>query len=264
MTQGYGSGDGQQPQWGQGEQPGQQPGWAQQASPAQAPAQPGWSQQASPAPAPAQPQWNQVPSQVSAQPGSSAPNGYPGAATSAHPGATGYPGSGSATGVRAKSTLAKVAQAMLILLIAVIAVRVIREVVGFVVSFISGAAVSGGSVDGGMAVAGGGVILGLLFLALNGLVSIALLAVSIYLAVQTSGRGRTGAIIVAATLLVAVVLYWIVYGIYYAVMVNATDYSMIGIMSIIYLIAEVVRSLIVFAALIVGTLMTRRWVKQNA
>lgn len=256
MTQGYGPSNGQQPQWGQGspgDPYGQQPA-AQQPS-----QQPQWGQ-ASPEPA-QQPQWNPSPG----------PAPYPGAAQTPgaplHPGAPQYPGAAgysSPAGTGGNSTLAKLAQWTMIAVIAVIVVRVIRGAVTFGTGFVSGAMSSGGAVDGGMAVAGGGAILGILLLLLNGLVTLGLLVVAIIVAVKASGRARTGAIIIAATLVLSVVLYWICYGIYAAVIYNVADYSTIGVSVIIYAIVEVIRSLIVFAALIVGGLMVRRGARQSA
>ena len=248
MTQGYGPHNGQQPQWGQGDQNPQQPAqpqW-QPAPQPQSPAQPQW-QPASPAPTPA-------------------PGGYPGApAAAAYPGAPGHSapngvGSGAGTG----SSLAKLTQWMLILVAAVIVVRVIREIVSIVTSLVGNAAMSSGSMDNGMAVAGGGVIVGLLFLLVNGLVSLGLLVLSIMVAVQSTGRGRAGAIIVAATLVVSVIVYWIFSGIFTAVLYNAGDFSTVQTVSIISVVVEIVRLLVVFAGLIVGGLMARNWVKRNA
>lgn len=252
MTQGYGPNNGQQPQWGQGDQNPQQPTqpqW-QPAPQPQSPAQPQW-QPASPAPTPA-------------------PGGYPGApAAAAYPGAPGHSapngvGSGAGSGSGSGSRLAKLTQWMLILVAAVIVVRVIREIVSIVTSLVGNAAMSSGSMDNGMAVAGGGVIVGLLFLLVNGLVSLGLLVLSIMVAVQSTGRGRAGAIIVAATLVVSVIVYWIFSGIFTAVLYNAGDFSTIQTVSIISVVVEIVRLLVVFAGLIVGGLMARNWVKRNA
>ncbi|MGO1983740.1 MAG: hypothetical protein ACTH2Z_14795 [Brachybacterium alimentarium] len=252
MTQGYGPNNGQQPQWGQGDQNPQQPAqpqW-QPAPQPQSPAQPQW-QPASPAPTPA-------------------PGGYPGApAAAAYPGAPGHSapngvGSGAGSGSGSGSRLAKLTQWMLILVAAVIVVRVIREIVSIVTSLVGNAAMSSGSMDNGMAVAGGGVIVGLLFLLVNGLVSLGLLVLSIMVAVQSTGRGRAGAIIVAATLVVSVIVYWIFSGIFTAVLYNAGDFSTIQTVSIISVVVEIVRLLVVFAGLIVGGLMARNWVKRNA
>ncbi|MGO1389944.1 hypothetical protein [Brachybacterium alimentarium] len=249
MTQGYGPNNGQQPQWGQGDQNPQQPAqpqW-QPAPQPQSPAQPQW-QPASPAPTPA-------------------PGGYPGApAAAAYPGAPGHSapnGVGSGAGSGSGSRLAKLTQWMLILVAAVIVVRVIREIVSIVTSLVGNAAMSSGSMDNGMAVAGGGVIVGLLFLLVNGLVSLGLLVLSIMVAVQSTGRGRAGAIIVAATLVVSVIVYWIFSGIFTAVLYNAGDFSTIQTVSIISVVVEIVRLLVVFAGLIVGGLMARNWVKRT-
>ncbi|RCS66640.1 hypothetical protein [Brachybacterium alimentarium] len=249
MTQGYGPHNGQQPQWGQGDQNPQQPAqpqW-QPAPQPQSPAQPQW-QPASPAPTPA-------------------PGGYPGApAAAAYPGAPGHSapngvGSGSGSGSR----LAKLTQWMLILVAAVIVVRAVRQIVGIVASVVGNSALTSGSMDNGMAVAGAGVLIaGLLYLLVNGLVSLGLLVLSIMVAVQSTGRGRAGAIIVAATLVVSVIVYWIFSGIFTAVLYNAGDFSTIQTVSIISVVVEIVRLLVVFAGLIVGGLMARNWVKRNA
>lgn len=231
MTQGYGPNNGQQPQWGQGDQNPQQP------------AQPQW-QPASPAPTPA-------------------PGGYPGApAAGAYPGA---PGHSAPNGVGSGSRLAKLTQWMLILVAAVIVVRAVRQIVGLVASVVGNSALTSGSMDNGMAVAGAGVIIaGLLYLLVNGLVSLGLLVLSIMVAVQSTGRGRAGAIIVAATLVVSVIVSWIFSGIFTAVLYNAGDFSTIQTVSIISVVVEIVRLLVVFAGLIVGGLMARNWVKRNA
>lgn len=66
------------------------------------------------------------------------------------------------------------------------------------------------------------------------------------------------------SLVLSVILYWICYGIHAAVISTVADYSTVGVAVIVYAIVEVIRSLIVFAALIVGGLMVRRGVKQAA
>ena len=249
MTQGYGPNNGQQPQWGQGDQNPQQPAqpqW-QPAPQPQSPAQPQW-QPASPAPTPA-------------------PGGYPGApAAAAYPGATGHSApNGVGSGAGSGSRLAKLTQWMLILVAAVIVVRAVRQIVGIVASVVGNSALTSGSMDNGMAVAGAGVLIaGLLYLLVNGLVSLGLLVLSIMVAVQSTGRGRAGAIIVAATLVVSVIVYWIFSGIFTAVLYNAGDFSTIQTVSIISVVVEIVRLLVVFAGLIVGGLMARNWVKRNA
>ncbi|APX32958.1 hypothetical protein BH708_09805 [Brachybacterium sp. P6-10-X1] len=167
-------------------------------------------------------------------------------------------------GTGGSSTLGKLVTWMMYLVIAVIAVRVIHGIVAFGFGMLSGGLTSGGSLDSGMAVAGGSVVVNILFLLLNIVVSLALLVIAVWVAVQASGRGRAGAIIVAATVVVAVVLYWILYGIYVAVVAGAGDMSTLGVMSIVYVILEIIRNLIIFAALIVGAVTARRWAKQNA
>lgn len=141
--------------------------------------------------------------------------------------------------------------------IAVIVIRLIGNVAVF----------AGGMLAGGMsssAVMGITGIFGILYLLANGIVSLALLVLAVMVAIQASGRGRTGAIIVAATLIVAVIAYWIINIPYQVVISGATDTGTIGTASIVFLVVEIVRALIVFAALIIGAMMARRWAKDNA
>ena len=250
MTQGYGQDQGQQGQWGQGGQnpPPPAPQWGQ--DPQQAPpAAPQWGQ-ASPAPqpgtqaSPSQPQWGQ------ASP-AAAPGGYPGAAQSGAAGGYAMPGPSAGSGV------ANLIKWMFFAVLAVIVVRLIGNVIVFGIGAAGGAA-------GSSAMVGVGNLVGLLVLAVNGLVSLAVLVLAVMVIVQASGKGRTGAIIVVATMVLAVVAYWIVDGIYSVILMNTFDIGTIGVMSLIYLVVEIIRSLIVFAALIVGSMMSRRWAAQNA
>jgi hypothetical protein len=240
MTQGYGPGHGQQPQWGPGGQeqpPAAPPQWGapEQSGPAQ---QPQWGQ-----PSPVQePQWGQV----SPTP---APAGYPGAA-----GASAMAGAG---GAGAPSMIANLVKWLFYSVLALVAVRLIINVVVFAINFAGGAM---GSVE----MIGVGGLLSMLGLGVNGLVSLVVLVLAIMVIVQGSGRGRTGAIVVVATMVLAVVAYWIVRGTFLVVVHGSTDYSMIGMMSTIYLVIEILRALLVFAALIVGAMMARRWAAQNA
>jgi len=279
MTQGYGPQGGQQGQWGpQGQdpqQPAQQPPWGQ---PSPAPAAPQWGQQ-SPPPAPpqgeqppwgappaappqaspAQPQWGQH--SPSPSPHHSSPAPQPWNQASPPPAPAGYPGSAGAAGAAApagggSSTVGKLVTWMFYAVLAVVAVRLIGNVIVFGIGFVGGAA-------GSMEIAGVGSIFGILLLIANGIVTLALLVLAVMVAIQAQGRGRTGAIIILATVVLAVIAYWILRGILLAVYANA-DYSTVGIISIVYLIAEILRALVVFAALIVGALLARRWAKENA
>lgn len=250
MTQGYGPDHGQQGQWGQGGQnpPPPAPQWGQPGQPSPAP-QPQWGQP-SPAPqpgSPSQPQWGHV----SPAP---APGGYPGAS---YPGAAGASNSFGAPGAGAPSRLANLIKWMFFAVLAVVAVRLIGNVITFGIGFAGGAA-------GSTAVLGMGSLFGILVLLVNGLVSLAVLILAVMVILQASGRGRTGAIVVIATMVLAVIAYWIIYGIYQVIIYNAVDYSTVGVISLVYLVAEIIRSLIVFAALIVGAMMSRRWAAQNA
>ena len=293
MTQGYGPQDGQPGQWGQNgqwgqdgqpgqdpQQPVQQPQWGQ---PSPAPAAPQWGQQPSapapqqgeqaqwggqpsaqpqPAASPAQPQWGGQSSAPQASPAPQqqwsqsspppAPGGYPG--TSGYPGAAGA--SAGLPGTGGTSTLGKLVSWMFYAVLAVVAVRLIGNVIVFAIQFAGGA-------TGSTATAGVGTAFGIVVLLVNGLVTLALLVLAVMVAIQAKSRGRTGAIIILATVVLAVIAYWFLYGILLGVAANA-DYSTFGVVSLIYLVVEIIRSLIVFAALIVGGLMSRRWAKQNA
>lgn len=245
MTQGYGPQGGQQGQWGpQGQdpqQPAQQPQWGQ------------------PSPAPAAPQWGQPSPPQAPQHSSPAPQQW--SQASPPPAPAGYPGSVGHAGAAAPaagggSTVGKLVTWMFYAVLAVVAVRLIGNVIVFGIGFLGGAA-------GSMELAGVGSIFGILLLIANGIVTLALLVLAVMVAIQARGRARTGAIIILATVVLAVIAYWILRGILLAVYANA-DYGTIGIISIVYLIAEIIRALIVFAALIVGALMARRWAKENA
>ena len=274
MTQGYGPQDGQQGQWGQNGQ------WGQDGQPGQDPQQPAqqpqWGQ---PSPAQAAPQWGQQPSAPAPQQGeqaqwggqSSAPQASPAPqqqwsqsspppAPGGYPGTSGYPGAAGASaglpGTGGTSTLGKLVSWMFYAVLAVVAVRLIGNVIVFAIQFAGGA-------TGSTATAGVGTAFGIVVLLVNGLVTLALLVLAVMVAIQAKSRGRTGAIIILATVVLAVIAYWILYGILLGVAANA-DYSTFGVVSLIYLVVEIIRSLIVFAALIVGGLMSRRWAKQNA
>lgn len=149
---------------------------------------------------------------------------------------------------------------MLVLAIAVVIIRAILGIIGFGTGLAIGAADTSDGV--GTAALGGG-LLSLATLLVNGLVSLGLLVVAIIVAIQTKGRGRTGAIIIAATIIVSIVLYWIVYAISQVGMSAAADSTTLGIWGLVYIVAEVLRWLLISAALIVGALMARRWAKQN-
>ena len=235
MTQGYGPDHGQQPPWGQSGQnpppPPQQPQW-------------GASEQAPPA---QQRQWGQ------ASP-AAAPAGYPGAG---YPGAVGASsGTSTAGSAGPASPVAKLIQWMFFATLAVIVVRLIGNVIVFATQFALGNATSS-------ALFGAGIV-SILVLLVNCLVTLALLVLAVMVIVQASGRGRTGAIIIIATVILSVVTYGILYGILLAIMYNSTDYGLVGIMAIVYLIFEIIRVLIVFAVLLYGALMSRGWAKQNA
>lgn len=264
MTQGYGQQNnpmdpyGQQPA-GQGDQ---QQGWGQQP----AGEQQGWGQPGGSSAAPAdQQQWGQAPG-ASPAPAygspASAPGGYgsPASAPAGYPGAAGAAPSAPAT---APSTLDKLTKWLLILAIAVVAVRLVQYIVGAVAGFAIGASSAGGGDAMGVTALGGGIV-ALLMLLLNGVVSLALLVVAIIVAVQARGRGRIGALIVVGAIVLAVVLYWVVQVIYMIAVGASTDPSSVGVWALVVLVLEIGRGLLIAVALIVGAMMARRWVKQSS
>src|SRR5699024_7135188 len=163
---------------GYGPEHGQQGQWGQGG---QAPQAPQWGQ-ASPA-APSQPQWGQ--------------------ASPAAPYATG-PGSSPA----APAAPARRVRGLSLCAIAVLAVRVLYLLSNIIVSaFIVGVVQSAVSGDDAMASAGIGVLLLLLGLVVVDIVSVALLVLAIVVVVKSSGRTRTGAIVVGAAVLASFLVY---------------------------------------------------------
>lgn len=255
-----GQGD-QQQGWGQ--QPaGEQKGWGQQP----AGEQQGWGQPAGSSAAPVdQQQWGQEPG-ASPAPAYGSPAPAPGGYGSPAPAPAGYPGTaGAATSApaTAPSALDKLTKWLLILAIAVVAVRLVQYIVGAVAGFAIGASSAGGGDAMGVTALGGG-IGALLMLLLNGVVSLALLVVAIIVAVQARGRGRIGALIVVGAIVLAVVLYWVVQVIYMIAVGASTDPSSVGVWALVVLVLEIGRGLLIAVALIAGAMMARRWVKQNS
>src|SRR5699024_8371829 len=163
---------------GYGPEHGQQGQWGQGG---QAPQAPQWGQ-ASPA-APSQPQWGQ--------------------ASPAAPYATG-PGSSPA----APAAPAGLVRWLFLGAIAVVVVRGLYLLSNIIVSaFIVGIVQSAVSGDDAMASAGIGVLLLLLGLVVVDIVSVALLVLAIGVVVKSSGRTRTGAIVVGAAVLASFLVY---------------------------------------------------------
>ncbi len=275
MTQGYGQQNnpmdpyGQQPggqgdqQQGWGQQPaGEQQSWGQQP----AGEQQGWGQPGGSSAAPAdQQQWGQAPG-ASPAPAYGSPAPAPGGYGSPAPAPAGYPGAAGAAPsapATAPSTLDKLTKWLLILAIAVVAVRLAQYIVGAVAGFAIGASSAGGGDAMGVTALGGGIV-ALLMLLLNGVVSLALLVVAIIVAVQARGRGRIGALIVVGAIVLAVVLYWIVQVIYMIAVGASTDPTSVGVWALVVLVLEIGRGLLIAVALIVGAMMARRWVKQSS
>lgn len=173
MTQGYGPDQGQQGQWGQGGQnppPAPQPAW-------------GAPGQASPAP-----QWGQA---------SPAPGGYPGA--------SGAPQFVPGDGVNWR----RVQRIGQILLIAVAVLALVRLGLSLA-SFLMAPDMAADPLGSGPGAVAIGSSLATIVLALTNLVvSLAVIGLGIAAAVTGRGRARTGGIVVAVTVVVSVILFWI-------------------------------------------------------
>ena len=153
---------------------------------------------------------------------------------------------------------------ILILTIAVVAVRALVDIIGFSTGFAAGAiGASSGDPDAALVTAGIGGILAFLALAVNGILSIALLVLAIMTIVQGAGRGRTGAIVIVAALLLGVVASWTLRIITQVIVANA-GYDAYTAVAIISAILEVIRWLVICGALLAGAIMVRRWVAQRA
>ncbi|MGO1977589.1 hypothetical protein [Brachybacterium tyrofermentans] len=232
MTQGYGPNNGQQPQWGQGNQNPQQP------------AQPQW-QQAPQAQSPAQPQWQQAPAGYA----SPAPS-YPGA-----PGSGGPAAYGAANDPSKRGLARKLGIALLVLSVIALIARLVTPIFMFIVAG-SGNPAEMETVSVGMGLSSLGTILSWI---VNLIVSLALLVIAIIGAIQFSQRGRIGASIVIATVVLSVPLYWIVSflaGFIAALATGAADPSSTYVVGGI---AEIVRLLIVGATLLVGSYLVLAW-----
>lgn len=260
MTQGYGPQNGQNGQWGadggqgqwgqnspQGQQPAQQPQWEQ---PSPAPAAPQWGEQSAGQASPAPQQWSQ------ASPPPPAPGGYPG--ISGYPGAA---GAAATSPVAGKGALAKkLGIALLILSVLAVIARLATPIFMFMMAA-NGNPADMEEISVGMGLGSIGTLLAWIA---NLIFSIGLLVVSIIAAIQFSGRGRTGAIIVAATVIVSVVLYWIVSFVagFLGAAIAGNSYDM-GTIYTVGGIAELLRVLVVAAALLGGSYMVMAWGRKN-
>ncbi|MFC7456933.1 hypothetical protein ACFQS2_07035 [Brachybacterium sp. GCM10030267] len=260
MTQGYGpqGNDWQQP----AQPPGQQPTWGQP-SPASQPQnsqQPQWGQPTpDPEPQPGQgqpgqqpPSWSQAPSAFGSPAG-----GYPGGAGSGGPSAS----AASDPGKRDLAT--KIGLGMVITAVLVFLVR-LGLPIGTFIAGASGSMAATNPDD--ISVAAGLSGLGMIVVAvLNLLLSLVLLALAIVAAIQFSGRGRIGAIVVIATIVLSVPLSWILGFIagFVGALISSGDLT--G--SAYYVISgtvEAVRVLVVGAVLIAGSVIVQRWGKQSS
>lgn len=193
-----------------------------------------------------EPQWNQVAG------GSPAP-----AFSSAAP----APGTDGVAGT-VVSGVEKIVKWLMILTIAVVAYRALMGLITFGTGLFLGA--SGAvAADPDAALLGSG-LLNLLLLAINGLISLALLVVAVMTAIKTTGKGRTGAILVLAAVVLSVILFWINQVIYQMALASATDVDSIVTWSFVNIGLEVGHWLLIAAVMIAGAVMARRWVKQNA
>ena len=180
------------------------------------------------------------------QRGQTSPTAAPDAAGAPAPGAAG-----------SASTVADLVRWMFYGVLALIAVRLLITVVDIGIRA-AGYAVSSADMAG---VTG---IFSLLGMCVNGLVSLAVLVVAIMVVIRATGRGRTGAIVVVATIVLAVIAFWIVHGTFLVLMANSSSLDSIAVMVLVATVAQLIRSLIVFAALIIGAMMSRRWAAQHA
>jgi hypothetical protein len=153
---------------------------------------------------------------------------------------------------------------LLYLAIGVGVLRILVLVVSFIAGFASGAAGAAGSMDGAAAALGLGGIASILLGIGNLLLSLALLVIATILIFQTSGRGRIGAIVVAAAVVLAVVVYWIMNLIFSVIAAGMGDPSGAGAVNLIWAILEIGRMLLFIIAMLVGAWMTRAWVRQNS
>ncbi len=259
MTQGYGPQNGQNGQWGadgdqgqwgqnspQGQQPAPQSQWGQSSPP---PAAPQWGEQSAGQASPAPQQW----SQASPPP---APGGYPG--TSGYPGTA---GAASTSPVAGKGALAKkLGIALLVLSVLAVIARLATPIFMFMMAA-NGNPADMEEISVGMGLGSIGTLLAWIA---NLIFSIGLLVVSIIAAIQFSGRGRTGAIIVAATVIVSVILYWIVSFVagFLGAAIAGNAYDM-GTIYTVGGIAELLRVIVVAAALLVGSYMVMAWGRKN-
>ena len=90
---------------------------------------------------------------------------------------------------------------------------------------------------------------------------LALLVLAIIAAVQGAGRGRTGALVVIAAIVLSMVVYWIIMVV---LQLAVGSGSMSGALGVVAVVVEVLRWVVVAAALIVGAVMVRRWAAQRA
>ena len=257
MTQGYGpqygqngqwGADGDQGQWGQNSPQGQQPApQSQWGQPSPAPAAPQWGEQSAGQASPAPQQW----CQASPPP---APGGYPGT--------SGYPGTAASTSpVAGKGALAKKLGIALLVLSALAVIARLATPIFIFMMAANGNPADMEEISVGMGLGSIGTLLAWIA---NLIFSIGLLVVSIIAAIQFSGRGRTGAIIVAATVIVSVVLYWIVSFVagFLGAAIAGNSYDM-GTIYTVAGIAELLRVLVVAAALLVGSYMVMAWGRKN-
>ena len=137
-------------------------------------------------------------------------------------------------------------------------VMVVVRMLGVIGAYLAGAVASITGIDSLQAVSG---LIAFFVVPVSGLVSLILLVIAIITIVQARDRGRRGAIIVAVTLTVGAVLFAALY-VLWRIVLGTTDPSAMSMVSGGYNIAELIRTLIVLSALVIGARMSRRWAKQ--
>lgn len=96
---------------------------------------------------------------------------------------------------------------------------------------------------------------------LNGLISLPLLLVSVIVAVKSWGRGRAAAIAVIVVMVLGVIAHWALLAV---TGFSASDLDLGETVSTIAAVLEVVRSLVVWALLLAGSLMAHGWARRES
>lgn len=230
-----------------------------------------WGQPEPQRPAPQQPAGHPSPGSAP-QPGTPYPGTpYPGASPSGPAfgtPSTGFPGPVPGGSGSVREAVAPFAKWLFIGAIAVVVARTLAGLSSFAWGFLMGYSTTAMDYDDVNAMGSIGALLVIGLIGLVVLVSTAELILAIVVAVKAQGRGRTGAIIIAATIGASFLLYWILRIVSALVLSAAMSGSMggvggMGAMSVISIIIEVLHWAVVAAALIVGAIMVRRWAAER-